>query len=385
MGVSSLSVTYRIPFNRPTSAPQARDLILEALASEQLSGNGTFGRSCELSLEQLTGAHKALLTNSCSGALDVSAALLGATPGDDVIVPSFTFVSTANAFASRGIRPVFADCRQDTLNVDHSTIAPLIGPRTKAIVVMHYGGVSCDMDPILELARTRGLVVIEDNAHGLFGSYKGRPLGSMGAVATQSFHETKNLTCGEGGALLVNDRTLLERAEAIREKGTNRSRFFRGQVDKYTWVDYGSNYLLSELQAALLLAQFRHHEAIQEKRAAIWHRYDAGLSDWARQNGVRPPVVPADCRHPSHLYYVLLPDASARPLLIDHLKARGIPAVFHYVPLHSSPMGRRVGAATGGCPVTDDISERLLRLPFYTDLTRDDQDLVIEAVCQFRV
>ena len=378
-------MTYRIPFNRPTSAPQARDLILEALASEQLSGNGAFGRSCETSLEQLTGAHKALLTNSCSGALDISAVLLDAKPGDEVIVPSFTFVSTANAFASRGIRPVFADCRADTLNIDQRTIAPLLGPNTKAIVAMHYGGVSCDMDPILEAARERGIVVIEDNAHGLFGFYKDRPLGSLGALATQSFHETKNLTCGEGGALLVNDSSLLERAEAIREKGTNRSRFFRGQVDKYTWVDYGSNYLLSELQAALLQAQFRHHQTIQERRTAIWHRYDAELSDWARANDVRPPVVPPDCRHPSHLYYVLLPVASARPRLIEHLKAHGIPAVFHYVPLHTSPMGRRLGGAPGRCPVTEDISERLLRMPFYTDLTRDEQDMVIDAVRQFKV
>ena len=378
-------MTYRIPFNRPTSAPQARDCVLEALASEQLSGNGAFGRLCEASLEQLTGTHKALLTNSCSGALDISAALLDAQPGDEVIVPSFTFVSTANAFASRGIRPVFADCRPDTFNVDQCTIASLIGTRTKAVVVMHYGGVACDMDPILEAARERGIRVIEDNAHALFGSYKGRPLGSMGALATQSFHETKNLTCGEGGALLVNDAALLERAEAIREKGTNRSRFFRGQVDKYTWVDYGSNYLLSELQAALLLAQFRHHEVVQERRSAIWRRYDSELADWARSNEVRQPVIPPECQHPSHLYHLLLPTPAARVRLIEHLKRAGILAVFHYVPLHASPMGQRAGARAGDCPVAEDISERLLRLPFYTDLTWDDQAAVIEAVGQFRV
>ena len=363
--------------------------MLEALASEQLSGNGAFGRLCEASLEQLTGTHKALLTNSCSGALDISAVLLDAQPGDEVIVPSFTFVSTANAFASRGIRPVFADSRADTFNVDQCTIAPLISPRTKAVVVVHYAGVACDMDPILEAARERGIRVIEDNAHGLFGSYKGRPLGSMGALATQSFHETKNVTCGEGGALLVNDASLLERAEAIREKGTNRSRFFRGQVDKYTWVDYGSNYLLSELQAALLLAQLRHRDAIQQRRSAIWRRYDSELLDWARANDVHQPVVPSECRHPGHLYHLLLPTAAARARLIEHLKQAGILAVFHYIPLHSSPMGRRAGAAAGAkpgdCPVAEDISERLLRLPFYTDLTPDDQDAVIEAVRQFRV
>jgi dTDP-4-amino-4,6-dideoxygalactose transaminase len=280
---------------------------------------------------------------------------------------------------------VFADCRPDTFNVDQCTLASRIGPRTKAIVVMHYAGVACDMDPILEAARQRGVTVIEDNAHGLFGSYRGRKLGSMGALATQSFHETKNVTCGEGGALLVNDSSLLERAEAIREKGTNRSRFFRGLVDKYTWVDYGSNYLLSELQAALLLAQLRHHETIQEKRTSIWQQYDSGLSDWASANDVRQPVVPPECQHPSHLYHVLLPTPSARVRLISHLKQAGILAVFHYVPLHTSPMGQRTGASAGDCPVAEDISGRLLRLPFYTDLTADDQSAVIEAVRQFRV
>jgi dTDP-4-amino-4,6-dideoxygalactose transaminase len=378
-------MTYRVPFNRPTSVPQAHDSVMAVLASEQLSGNGPCGRSCEALLEQITGAHKALLTNSCSGALDVSAALLDATPGDEVIVPSFTFVSTANAFASRGIRPVFADCRPDTLNVDLRTIAPLIGPRTRAVVVMHYAGVACDMDPILDAARERSLSVIEDNAHGLFGSYKGRPLGSMGALATQSFHETKNVTCGEGGALLVNDSSLLERAEVIREKGTNRSRFLRGHVDKYTWVDVGSNYLLSELQAALLRAQLQHHAAVQQKRAALWQHYHAGLSEWAGANDIRLPVVPSDCCHPSHLYYLLLPTPDARARLIAHLKQRGILAVFHYVPLHMSPMGRRVGGAAGDCPVAEDISARLLRLPFFTDLSGDDRDFVIDAVRQFNV
>jgi len=378
-------MTYRVPFNKPTSAPGASAFVSEALASGRLSGNGPFTRACETLLERLTGAHRALLTNSCTAALEMSALLIDAKPGDEVIVPSFTFVSTANAFASHGLRPVFADCRHDTLNVDERTIAPLIGPRTKAIVVMHYGGVACDMDPILAAAREHRLLVVEDNAHGLFGGYKGRPLGTMGALATQSFHETKNVTCGEGGALLVNDRSLLSRAEVIREKGTNRSRFFRGEVDKYTWVDFGSNHLPSELQAALLRAQLEYHEAVQQKRAAIWHRYDSELRVWAHANDVRLPVVPADCKHPSHLYYVVLPTVAERPRLIEHLKRQGILAVFHYVPLHTSPMGRRLGGAPGGCPVAGDISERLLRLPFYTDLSSEDQAFVVDVVREFRV
>jgi dTDP-4-amino-4,6-dideoxygalactose transaminase len=249
---------------------------------------------------------------------------------------------------------------------------------------MHYGGIACDMDPICDLARSHAVSVIEDNAHGLFARYRNRALGSLGAVATQSFHETKNVTCGEGGALLVNDSSLLDRAEVIREKGTNRSRFFRGEVDKYTWVDQGSNYLASELQAAVLLAQLRRHEVIQQKRAAIWAEYHSALAEWARQTDVRLPVVPSHCQHPSHLYYVLLPTATARGRLIEHLKRRGILAVFHYVPLHLSPMGRRLGGTPGQCPVAEDISERLLRLPLYTDMTGEDQALVIDAVRQFR-
>jgi dTDP-4-amino-4,6-dideoxygalactose transaminase len=250
---------------------------------------------------------------------------------------------------------------------------------------MHYGGVGCEMDGLVDLARRHGLTLIEDNAHGLFGKYRGRPLGSFGAMATQSFHETKNVTSGEGGALLVNDASLVERAEVLREKGTNRSRYFRGEVDKYTWVDLGSNYLQSEMQAAFLLTQLRASDLVQSRRAAIWHKYDEALRTWASHNDVRLPVVPSHCEQPSHLYYVLLPSESIRARLIEHLKDRGILAVFHYVPLHLSPMGRRFGGADGACPITEDVSERLLRLPFYTDLSAADQDDVIDAVCQFRV
>lgn len=374
---------YQVPFNRPTASTTATAFLTEALSAGRLSGGGPFTRDCESILEKVSGARRALLTNSCTAALEASALLLDAQAGDEVVVPSFTFVSTANAFAVHGLRPTFADCRPDTLNVDVATLEPRIGPRTKAVVVMHYGGVACDMDDILTLARSRGLVVIEDNAHGLFGAYMGRPLGSMGSLATQSFHETKNVTCGEGGALLVNDESLIDRAEILREKGTNRSRFFRGEVDKYTWVDYGSNYLASELQAACLLGQLQAWESIQAKRAAVWSRYDAGLRDWAQAHGVGVPAVPAACAHPSHLYYLLLPTAAARPRLIERLRDRGILAVFHYVPLHTSPMGRKFGGSPGDCPVAEDISERLLRLPFYTDLSVQDQDLVIDVVSHF--
>ena len=375
---------YRIPFNRVCPVGTEPGHMAEAMAGGHLSGNGPFGRRCEARLVEITGAHRALLTGSCTHALEMSAHLLSPEPGDEVVLPSFTFVSTANGFATRGMTPVFADCREDTLNIDPAVIARLLTPRTRAIVAMHYGGVACDMDEILDIARARNLVVVEDNAHGLFGRYKGRPLGSLGAMATQSFHETKNVTCGEGGALLLNDPALVERAEIVREKGTNRSRFFRGEVDKYTWVDVGSNYMASELQAAFLWGQLSAWQAIQQKRRAIWDRYHTGLRDWAEANGARLPVVPPHCDHPSHLYYLLLPAPDVRPRLIDHLKARSILAVFHYVPLHLSPMGRRFGGAPGDCPVTEDVSQRLLRLPFYADLGAGDQRTVIDAVRAFR-
>jgi dTDP-4-amino-4,6-dideoxygalactose transaminase len=378
-------MTYRIPFNRPTMTPESAQYVREALDGGPLAGNGPFTQRAESILRDLSGAGKALLTSSCTAALEMAAQLLGAGPGDQVIVPSFTFVSTANAFAVHGLHPVFADCRPDTLNVDARTLLPHIGPRTRAVVVMHYGGVACEMDEVLALGRQHGFTVIEDNAHGLFGKYKGRPLGSLGSMATQSFHETKNVTCGEGGALLLNDLQLVERAEIIREKGTNRSRFFRGEVDKYTWVDRGSNYLASELQSACLLGQLETHTTVQAKRCAIWQRYDLALKDWARGNDVRLPVVPSHCEHPSHLYYVLLPEASARPALIDHLKRQGILAVFHYIPLHLSPMGQRFGGTPGACPVAEDVSERVLRLPVYTDLSAGDQAAVVDAVSQFKV
>ena len=376
-------MTYRIPFNRPTTAPAASHAIAEALGSGKLSGNGPFTHRCEAELERLTGARKVLLTSSCTAALEICAILVNGAPGDEVIVPSFTFVSTANAFAMRGMRPVFADCRPDTLNIDERTLERLISPRTRAIVAMHYGGVACEMDAIIDIAARHKLIVVEDNAHGLFGRLKGRPLGTFGSLATQSFHETKNVTCGEGGALMINDLSLIERAEIAREKGTNRSRFFRGQVDKYTWVDTGSNYLCSDLQAALLSAQLAGAADIQARRRAIWDRYETELSGWCSAHGIQRLVASPAAEHPAHLFALLMPSAAARKALIDHLGARGILAVFHYVPLHLSPMGVRFGGAVGDCPVAEDVSERIVRLPFYTDLSYEEQTSVIETVKSF--
>ena len=376
-------MTYRIPFNRPTSVPESANALLAALDSGKLSGDGPFTQRCEAALERITGAHRVLLTSSCTAALEMSAMLLGGEPGGEVIVPSFTFVSTANAFAMHGFRPVFADCRADTLNIDERILERLITPRTRAIVTMHYGGVACDMNRILEIAGRHNVAVIEDNAHGLFGQYQGRPLGTFGLVATQSFHETKNLTCGEGGALVINDESLIERAEIAREKGTNRRRFFRGQVDKYTWVDAGSNYLCSELQAAALSAQLDRAAEIQAKRRAIWDRYNVELREWAAAYGVQTPVIPPLAEHPAHLFALLMPSAAARRELIDHLRSQGILAVFHYLPLHLSPAGQRLGGRPGDCPVAEDISERLVRLPLFTDLSADDQESVLGCVKSF--
>lgn len=376
-------MTFRIPFNRPTTTPAASRALTDALNSGRLSGNGPLTHRCESALETLTGARRVLLTSSCTAALEICAILVDGAPGDEVIVPSFTFVSTANAFAMRGMRPVFADCRPDTLNIDERALERLVTPRTRAVVVMHYGGVACDMDAIAGVAARHNLILIEDNAHGLFGTYKGRSLGTFGALATQSFHETKNVTCGEGGALLINDVSLVERAEIAREKGTNRSRFFRGQVDKYTWVDIGSNYLCSELQAAVLAAQLENAADIQARRRAIWNRYDTELTEWCAAHEIRRLAVPDGAEHPSHLFALLMPTAAARTALIGYLGSHGILAVFHYIPLHLSPMGVRYGGAVGDCPVAEDLSERIVRLPFYTDLSHDEQTSVIETVKSF--
>lgn len=369
-----------IPFNKPHLTGREHAYMAEAVSNGHISGDGSFTKRCHTLLEQSLGVPKALLTTSCTHALEMAAILLDLQPGDEVIVPSFTFVSTVNAFVLRGAKPVFCDVRPDTLNMDERLLPELITPRTRAIVPVHYGGVGCEMDTIMELARQKGIAVVEDNAHGLFGTYRGRRLGTFGCLATQSFHETKNLHCGEGGALLVNDPALAERAEIIREKGTNRSRFFRGQVDKYTWVDLGSSYLPSDLLAAFLLAQLEHAGDIQARRRRLWEYYDTSLAEWAGGAGVQLPHIPPHCGQAYHLFYLLMPSLEARQRLIAALKERGILCVFHYQPLHLSPMGERFGGRPGDCPVTESASDRLVRLPFYNDLTEAEQEEVAGAI-----
>jgi dTDP-4-amino-4,6-dideoxygalactose transaminase len=376
--------TYRVPFNKPGYVGTESDYMAEAIKRGHLSGDGDFTRQCHALLEEALGVPKALLTTSCTHALEMAALLLEFEPGDEVIIPSFTFVSSVNAFVLRGARPRFIDVRSDTLNLDETQLENLINSRTKAVVPVHYAGVGCEMDAIMETARRHNIAVVEDNAHGLFGKYKGQLLGTFGQLATQSFHETKNFNCGEGGALLINDPSYIERAEIIREKGTNRSRFFRGQVDKYTWVDLGSSYLPSELLAAYLYAQLEAREQIQTRRREIWEHYYERLHDWALAHNVGFPTVPEGCEQTYHMFYILLPSLAERQALIAHLKERGVLSVFHYLPLHLSEMGRKFGGQPGDCPVTEDLSDRLLRLPFYNALTVDEQEQVIAAIFDFK-
>jgi len=372
-----------IPFNRPSHVAGELDYIQAAIRSGHLCGNGHFTAKCHELLERELGVHKALLTTSCTAALEMVALLLDIQPGDEIIIPSFTFVSTANAFALRGAKPVFADIRPDTLNLDETMLERHITGRTKAIVVMHYAGVGCEMDEIVATARRHSIAVVEDNAHGLFGKYRNRYLGTFGCLATQSFHETKNFTCGEGGALLINDPRLTSRAEIIRENGTNRARFFRGQVDKYTWVDLGSSYLLGEMLAAFLCAQLEARHLIQGKREHIWNFYYNHLREWADQSDVQLPTVPDHIQHPSHLFYMIMRTPQERDGLIAHLRNAGIQSVFHYLPLHLSVMGRSSGGKAGDCPVTESISERLLRLPFYNELSDSNLTQVVQRVRSF--
>lgn len=369
-----------IPFNRPCLVGKELTYIQAAMQSGHASGDGAYTKQCHTLLEQSLGVPKALLTTSCTHALEMAALLLDCQPGDEVIVPSFTFVSTVNAFVLRGVHPVFADVRADTLNLDETQLEQLITPRTKAIVLVHYAGVACELDAILEIAGRYGIPVVEDNAHGLFAKYKGRYLGTFGCLATQSFHETKNFTCGEGGALLINEPNYIERAEILREKGTNRSRFFRGQVDKYTWVDVGSSYLPSDMLAAFLYAQLEARETIQASRQRVWEYYDYHLQGWAQEHDIVLPTVPDWCEQSYHMFYMLLPSLEERQSLIAWLKARGIMSVFHYLPLHTSDMGQHFGAKKGDCPVTEDVSDRLLRLPFYNELSEAQQTNIIAAI-----
>jgi dTDP-4-amino-4,6-dideoxygalactose transaminase len=374
----------RIPFNRPFATGDEIDYVRAAIATPKLSGDGSFTAECHRLLEQSLGVQKALLTTSCTHALEMAALLLNIGSGDEVIVPSFTFPSAANAFVLRGAKPVFVDIRADTLNIDESQIEQRITARTKAIFLVHYAGVACEMETIMAIARKHAIPVVEDNAHGLYGKYRARYLGTFGQLATLSFHETKNFSCGEGGALLINDAQFNQRAEIIREKGTDRSRFFRGEVDKYNWTDVGSSYLPSELLAAFLRAQLEHRDQIQESRRRIWEKYARELATWAETNRVRLPVVPPECEQSYHMFHVIMPSLASRQALISHLAGFGILAVFHYLPLHLSPMGLRFGGRQGDCPVTEDLSDRLLRFPFFTGMSSSEQSQVIDAVRAFR-
>lgn len=354
--------------------------IEEAVARGHLSGNGPFAARCSSWLEQRLAVPRALLTHSCSGALEMAAILAEIEPGDEVIMPSFTFVTSANAFVLRGAVPVFVDVRPDTLNIDERLIEGAITERTRAIVPVHYAGVSCEMDTITEIARRHDLLVVEDAAHGLLSTYRGRPLGSIGEMATFSFHETKNVICGEGGALIIRDSRLVERAEIVQEKGTNRRQFFRGQTDKYTWVDIGSSYLPSEIAAAFLYAQLEEADAITARRVELWNLYHDAFGELEERGLARRPVVPDGCVHNAHLFYLLVPGAGGRDRLIEALKEREINAVFHYVPLHSSPAGLRYGRAHGELPVTDRESASLIRLPLWMGMADSDVERVVDAV-----
>ncbi|NLN92733.1 MAG: dTDP-4-amino-4,6-dideoxygalactose transaminase [Candidatus Hydrogenedens sp.] len=372
-----------IPFNRPYYTGRELDYIRASMEDGHIAGDGPFTKKCHAFFEERFQVKKALLTTSCTDALEMSSLLCRIGPGDEVIAPSFTFVSSINAFMLHGARPVFADIREDTLNIDESQVEGLITEKTKAIVAVHYAGVGCEMDALMALSKRYDIPLIEDNAHALAGKYKGRYLGTFGATATQSFHETKNFTSGEGGALLINDESLMERAEIIREKGTDRSRFFRGQVDKYSWVDLGSSFLPSDMLAAFLYAQLESLDEIQERRRRIWEGYKSGLKGWAEASEVKLPQVPAHCEQTYHMFYMLMPSLDKRQEFIAYLKEKRILAVFHYLPLHLSTMGKALGGKEGDCPVTEEMSDRLVRLPFYTGLTEEDQHRVMEAVKEF--
>lgn len=357
-----------IPFNKPYMTGRELWHIAQAHANGHLSGDGPFTKRCHAWLEARTGASKALLTHSCTAALEMSAVLADLAPGDEIIMPSFTFVSTANAFVLRGAVPVFVDVRPDTLNIDERLIEAAITSRTKAICVVHYAGVSAEMDEIMAIAERHGLIVIEDAAQGIMSAYRGKPLGSIGHLGALSFHETKNIISGEGGALLCGSSALAERAEIVREKGTNRSRFFRGQVDKYTWVDVGSSYLPGEITAAFLYAQMEEADQITERRLALWDRYHDWAKEHEAQGKLRRPIIPSHCTHNAHMYYILLPTLKRRTDFIASMKASGVSAVFHYIPLHSSPAGSRFGRSSGCMDVTDAVSDTLVRLPLWLGL-----------------
>lgn len=359
------------------------DFITQAVNSGKISGDDPFTGKCQELLERELGVRKVLLTPSCTHALEMAALLLDIGPGDEVVLPTFTFVSTANAFVLRGATPRFVDSRPDTLNLDERLLEAAIGPNTKAIIPVHYAGVGCEMDALMTRASKHGIPVVEDNAHGLFGKYRGKYLGAFGTFGTQSFHETKNFTCGEGGALLINNPAFEERAEIIREKGTNRSKFYRGQIDKYSWVDLGSSFLPSGIASAFLYGQLIAWREIQSSRERVWKYYNDHLAGWAHDRGVALPTVPDHCEQAYHMFYLIMPSLDSRQALIEHLKSRGIQSVFHYVPLHLSQMGHQLGGRKGDCPVAEDLCDRILRLPFYNTLQESDQARVVEAIHTF--
>ncbi|MCX2968295.1 MULTISPECIES: dTDP-4-amino-4,6-dideoxygalactose transaminase [Streptomyces] len=377
--------TRTVPFHVPHTAERQDAYLRRVLDSGDLDGDGPFtARAGEL-LTGLTGARHVLLTPSCTHALEIAALLLDLAPGDEVVMPSFTFAPTASAFALRGAVPVFVDCRPDTLTLDESALEAAITERTRAVVAVHYAGVAGDLDAIRRVADAHGVPVVEDNAHGLGASYRGAPLGGVGALAALSFHATKNVHCGKGGALLVNDDALVDRATIIRDRGTNRHQYFRGQVDKYRWVELGSSYLLPEPLAALLAAQLEEFDAVQARRHAVWDTYHRALPEWAADQGVALPAVPEDNAHSAHLYHLVLPSAADRAALLRHLADRGVQATFHFQPLHTSPAGVRHGrAAPGGCPVTERVADRLVRLPLHTALSDAQAEQVVDALRSFR-
>ncbi|MBB5630571.1 dTDP-4-amino-4,6-dideoxygalactose transaminase [Sphaerisporangium krabiense] len=375
-----------IPHHRAFVAENQLAYVTAAMHGKWSSGYGPFGERAAALLREITGAAHVLLTTSATTALDLSTLLLDVGPGDEVIVPSYTFVSTASVWVQRGAVPVFADCRPDTLNIDEDLIEAAVTARTRAVVVTHYAGVACEMDKITKIAERHGLALVEDNAHGLGGTYRDRPLGTFGRLAALSFHATKNVQCGEGGALLAAGDDLARRAEIIRDKGTNRRQFFRGEVDRYRWVDVGTNYMQAEPLAAQLVAQLEAFGEIQRRRQEVWRAYHDGLAAWARDNGVARPAVPPECVHPAHIYYLLLPHAAGRTALIAHLAERGVQAVFHYSPLHASPAGEKYGrAAPGGCPVAESVADRQVRLPLYPGLDDGELGRVLDSVTSFKV
>jgi len=373
-----------IPFNKPFISDKSESYIKKSIFS-QISGDGDFTKNCSQFFENLFESKKVLITTSCTHALEMSALLLDIKPGDEVIVPSYTFVSTANAFVVHGAKPVFADIRLDTLNIDESKIEVLINEKTRAIIPVHYAGVGCEMDALMDISSNYDIPIIEDNAHGLFGDYKGKKLGTFSPMSTLSFHETKNITCGEGGALVINDERYSERAEIIREKGTDRSRFFRGQVDKYSWKDIGSSFLPSDILCAFLYSQIKDYKLIQKNRKTIWNTYYDGLQAWAEQNKIKLPFIPSHCNQSFHMFYMIMPSYKSRQMLIEYLSDNGIASVFHYLPLHLSEMAKKLGISKVGLPNSEYISDRIIRLPFYASLNSKEQLPIINIIKNFQI